>query len=116
MRGSVVRWRGLAVDGRLLDDVRRPLTVEPEQKGERRAQVAFDANPQLAMSYHIPAYGHRDGPALQMLGSLLSDGRTSRLYTAITQKGLGTANADGGTGRYPNVFGISAVPRQPRRR
>src|SRR5207237_3240377 len=48
-----------------------------------------------------------------ILGNLLSDGRTSRLYEAITQKGLGQAGADGGTGPYPNVFGVSGTPRQP---
>jgi predicted Zn-dependent peptidase len=93
----------------------RTLTVEPEQRGERRASVVFDASPQFGMTYHIPAYGHADAPALQMLGSLLSDGRTSRLYTAITQKGLGQASADGGSGQYPNVFGITGVPRDPPR-
>jgi predicted Zn-dependent peptidase len=91
----------------------RTLTVEPEQQGERRAEVVFDANPQLAMSYHIPALGHPDAPALEMLGMLLSEGRTSRLYRAITQKGLGTASADGGTGPQPNVFGVNGVPRHP---
>jgi predicted Zn-dependent peptidase len=89
------------------------LTIEPEQRGERRARVVFDASPQLSMAYHIPAYGHPDAPALQMLGSLLSDGRTSRFYRAITQKGLGQAGADGGTTQYPNLFGISGTPRQP---
>lgn len=91
----------------------RTLTLEPEQRGERRASVVFDASPQFGMTYHIPAYGHPDAPALQMLGALLSDGRTSRLYAAITQKGLGQASANGGTSQYPNVFGITGVPRRP---
>jgi len=91
----------------------RTLTVEPEQRGERRAEVEFDASPEISMAYHIPAIGHPDTPALEMLGNLLSDGRTSRLYEAITQKGLGQASADGGTGPYPNVFGVTGTPRQP---
>jgi predicted Zn-dependent peptidase len=91
----------------------QPLTVEPEQRGERRTTVVFDANPQLSIAYHIPAVGNPDAPALEMLGELLSTGRTSRFYTAITQKGLGTASADGGTGPYPNLFGITGVPQQP---
>jgi predicted Zn-dependent peptidase len=91
----------------------QPLTIEPEQHGERRAQVVFDANPQFSMAYHIPALGHPDAPALEMLGDLLSGGRTSRFYTAITQKGLGQASADGGTGPYPNIFGIVGIPQQP---
>jgi predicted Zn-dependent peptidase len=91
----------------------RTLTVEPDQRGERRASVVYDASPQFGMAFHIPAYGHPDAPALQMLGALLADGRTSRFYTAITQKGLGQASADGGSGQYPNVLGISGVPRRP---
>jgi predicted Zn-dependent peptidase len=91
----------------------RTLTIEPEQRGERRAEVVFDASPEISMAYHIPAVGHPDAPALEMLGNLLSDGRTSRFYEAITQKGLGQASADGGTGPYPNVFGVSGTPRQP---
>jgi predicted Zn-dependent peptidase len=90
-----------------------PLTIEPEQHGERRATVVFDANPQFSMAYHIPAIGNPDAPALEMLGDLLSSGRTSRFYTAITQKGLGQASADGGTGPYPNLFGIVGIPQQP---
>jgi predicted Zn-dependent peptidase len=91
----------------------QPLTVEPEQHGERRATVVFEASPQLSMVYHIPAIDHPDAPALQVLGDILSDGRTSRLYLAITQKGLGQAGANGETGPFPNVFGINATPRQP---
>jgi predicted Zn-dependent peptidase len=91
----------------------RTLTVEPEQHGERRAEVEFDASPQLQMAYHIPAVGHPDAPALELLGDLLADGRTSRLYKAITLKGLGQAGANGSTGPLPNVFGVSGQPRQP---
>jgi len=91
----------------------QPVTIEPEQHGERRATVVFDANPQFSMAYHIPAIGHPDAPALEMLGDLLSSGRTSRFYAAITQKGLGQASADGGTGPYPNLFGIAGIPQQP---
>ena len=91
----------------------QPVTIEPEQHGERRATVVFDANPQFSMAYHIPAIGHADAPALEMLGDLLSSGRTSRFYAAITQKGLGQASADGGTGPYPNLFGIAGIPQQP---
>jgi predicted Zn-dependent peptidase len=90
-----------------------PLTIEPEQRGERRATVTFDANPQFSVAYHIPAIGNPDAPALEMLANLLSSGRTSRFYTAITQKGLGQASADGGTGPYPNLFGIAGNPQQP---
>ena len=36
----------------------RPLvTVEPPQRGERRVEVEFDAEPSLAIGYHKPAIG-----------------------------------------------------------
>ena len=36
-------------------------TVEPEQRGERRVRVEFDAEPQIMIAYHRPGLGHPDG-------------------------------------------------------
>jgi predicted Zn-dependent peptidase len=100
----------------------RTLPIEPPQHGERRITVRFDASPALQIGYPIPAIGHPDAPALEVVGNLLSGvrggggrggSRTTRFFQAITQKGLGQASADGGTGPYPNVFGITATPRRP---
>lgn len=56
-------------------------TVEPPQRGERRVNVVKAAQlPQQFVSYHIPNSAHSDIAALEVLGTILSHGRSSRLY------------------------------------
>jgi zinc protease len=56
-------------------------TVEPLQRGERRVTVVKAAQlPQQFVSYHIPNSAHADFPALEVLGAVLTEGRSSRLY------------------------------------
>ncbi len=90
-------------------------TVEPEQKGERRVEIEFEANPYIAISYHIPAVGHPDLYALDILSSLLSEGRTARLYKSLIEdKRIAVmAHAYNGIGKYPDTFTFIAVPRAP---
>jgi predicted Zn-dependent peptidase len=62
-------------------DIPRNPTEEPEQRGERRTVVYMDVRgPLLAAAWHAPPTGHDDGPALDVLSQILSDGRSSRLY------------------------------------
>ncbi len=90
-------------------------TVEPEQKGERRVEIEFESNPYIAISYHIPAVGHPDLYALDVVSSLLSDGRTSRLYKAmIEDKRIAVmAHAYDEISKYPDTFTFLAAPRAP---
>lgn len=90
-------------------------TVEPEQKGERRVEIEFESNPYIAISYHIPAIGHPDLYALDIVSSLLSDGRTARLYKSLIEdKRIAVmAHAYSGIGKYPDTFTFIAVPRAP---
>ncbi|MBU1651823.1 insulinase family protein, partial [bacterium] len=56
-------------------------TVEPLQRGERRAYVHRKAQlPMLLAGYHIPDISHEDMPALQVASSILSAGESSRIY------------------------------------
>jgi zinc protease len=56
-------------------------TVEPPQQGERRATVVKPAQlPEQFVSYHIPNSRHADLPPLEVLGAILTHGRSSRLY------------------------------------
>ncbi|MBI2557526.1 MAG: insulinase family protein, partial [Planctomycetes bacterium] len=93
----------------------RVKTVEPEQKGERRVEVEFESNPYIAISYHIPGIGHPDLYALDVLSSLFSDGRTSRLYKSlIEEKRIAVmAHAYDQIGKYPDTFTFIAAPRAP---
>ena len=63
--------------------VRSP-TVEPIQRGERRATIEFDVKtPIVFAAWHAPATGHEDGPSLDVAGQILSGGRSSRLYRSL---------------------------------
>ena len=90
-------------------------TIEPKQKGEKRVYVEYDANPQLAVAYHIPAIGHPDQYVLDVIESLITRGRTSRLYKGlIDEKRIAvSANAYSGPSKYPGVFLIFLKPRHP---
>jgi len=92
------------------------LTQEPEQRGERRARVAFDAEPQVWVSWPVVDAFHDDRPALEMLSSILSGGRTSRLQRRMVQEDrIATyVTSSVGPGQlYPGHFGILMVPRAP---
>lgn len=93
------------------------VTVEPLQKGERRVEVEFEAEPILLMGYHKPPLGHPDDFVFDVLDSVLSEGVTSRLYrTLVRDKRLalsvGTDSGFPGL-RDPNLFMISAAPLAP---
>ena len=69
----------------------RPVvTRDPEQTGERRVEVEYDANPVADISWHVPQIGHPDLAALEVAANILSSGRTSRFYKNIREKKLGT--------------------------
>ena len=91
--------------------------LEPPQEGERRVHIEFDAKPLLTMAFHKPGAGHPDEMIFDMIDSLLSDGRTSRLYKhLVTQKQIAlTVSTDASTpgAKYPDLFTVSAAPRAP---
>jgi predicted Zn-dependent peptidase len=63
---------------------RKVHTIEPEQLGEKRVFVKREVpNPYLMISYHVPETGTEDYYALDLLKSILSQGRSSRLYSSI---------------------------------
>jgi predicted Zn-dependent peptidase len=90
-------------------------TVEPEQVGERRIFVEYDANPMFAVSYHTPVVGHEDTYALEVISSILSHGRTSRLYKSmVEEKRIAvSARAYAGIAKYPETFTFYLTPRHP---
>ncbi|HQO35995.1 MAG TPA: pitrilysin family protein [bacterium] len=90
-------------------------TVEPEQRGERRVEVEFDAEPMVFLGYHKPAIDSPDQYVLDILESLLSEGRTSRLYRSLVlEKQIAVeAKAYGGPDKYPGLFIFVLVPRSP---
>ncbi len=96
----------------------KPLkTIEPEQKGPRKTTVYFKAQPQILIGYHKPTLPEYDDYVFDVIYSILSEGRTSRLYTSLVKEkklvfGINTIQGLPGA-RYDNLFVFYAVPRYP---
>ncbi|SYZ74556.1 Peptidase M16 domain protein [Candidatus Zixiibacteriota bacterium] len=58
-------------------------TVEPPQPGERRVDAELDGSPTIYIAYHAVAFNSSEQAPFQVIGRLLGDGRTSRLYKAL---------------------------------
>lgn len=105
--------------GRIPGSKSRPAAIpaEPPQTGERKVEVLFDANPSMIIGYHKPTAPAFDDYVFDVLETILSKGRTSRLYSKLV---LQMQVADSITvhnglpaSRYPNLFAIFASPRHP---
>ena len=93
------------------------VTVEPPQRGERRVEVEFDAEPSVAIGFHKPGLGHPDDYVFDVIDELLTDGRTSRLYSKLVRDSRLAASVDSDA-NYPgvrsaNLFVLSATPLAP---
>jgi zinc protease len=87
----------------------RPVvTVEPEQRGERRVVVRRPgAAGMVQLAFHSPAANHPDHYALYVIESVLGSGRTSRLYQALVDKHIAvSAEAYNLTSRDPSLFAV----------
>ena len=87
--------------------------AEPEQRGEKYIALRKEAEvPYIVMAYHVPSFPHDDSFALDILSSVLSAGKSSRLYKSLTyEKKLALSSyADyGGTHKYPFLFSVGAT-------
>ena len=86
--------------------------VEPPQTGERRVTVQKDvATPYLLIGYRTPEARHEDFYALNILSSILSSGKSSRLYSSLVdEKQLATQVFTGyGESFDPTLFQVYAV-------
>lgn len=91
------------------------ITVEPEQKGERRVAVEFDANAQVGIAFHKEAMTHPDQPVFDVLAQILSSGRTSRLYQKLVEELQIAVDIWSGDleSKYPDLYFIFVEPRAP---
>jgi predicted Zn-dependent peptidase len=94
-----------------------PATVEPEQRGERRVEVEFDAEPTLVIGYHKPGLGHPDDDVFDVIDAVLSDGLTSRLHQKLVREQRLAASVSSDANfpgvRAPNLFIFTATPLAP---
>ena len=93
------------------------IPVEPQQKEERRVMVEFDANPMMIIGFHKPNAPAREDYVLDVLDTILTGGRTSRLFKKLVTdsqiaKSVSSVNGLPAT-RYPNLFTIFSQPRHP---
>jgi predicted Zn-dependent peptidase len=64
-----------------------PILSEPEQRGERRAEVHYPAeNVSIDIGYKAPSVASPDVPVLDVLSSILGDGESSRLHQALVYR------------------------------
>lgn len=91
-------------------------TREPDQRGERRFTIHEQSQPFLLMGYHTVAQDHPDFDDLQLLGAVISSGRTSRLYRRMVedeQLALAVQALNGFPGtKFETMFLTLAVPNQ----
>ena len=88
-------------------------TVEPPQRGERRVAIRRSGSlPMALIAWKAPAALHPDTYALDVLAGVLGEGRTSRLYQALVEKGV-ASRVDAGSPslRDPFLFYVSATAR-----
>jgi len=89
-------------------------TEEPPQSGPRRVTVERPGQlGNVIIAYKIPAARHADLPAIEVLGSILSDGKGSRLYPALVDKSLALGSEAGAYRLHdPGLF-IASVALAP---
>jgi predicted Zn-dependent peptidase len=94
-----------------------PITEEPVQSGERRIEVLFAADPKLILGYHKPPPPDFSDYVFDLIESLLTRGRTARLYKILVEekrlaKSIQAHNGLPGA-RYANQFIFFATPLNP---
>jgi predicted Zn-dependent peptidase len=88
--------------------------TEPKQTAERRTSIEdpLARLPRLDMAYHVPPSSSPDYDALTVLSSILSSGRSSRLYESIVRQQQLAASVFAGVGetRGPGLFSVTGTP------
>ncbi|HVN83684.1 MAG TPA: pitrilysin family protein [Candidatus Binatia bacterium] len=89
-------------------------SVEPAQQGERRAVLRREAQlPFIGIAYHVPNLHDDDAPALDVLESVLSGGRSARLHQELVYGKRLTRDVGADysyTSRDPGLFVLYAQP------
>lgn len=89
-------------------------TIEPAQRGERRFTIEGTSQPIMLIGYHVVSDSHEDFEALNLLGNIISNGRTSVLYKKLVDEEklalqVGAFNGFPGS-RFSSLFLTLAVP------
>ncbi len=93
-----------------------PVTaVEPPQIDDRRSVVRKQGAqlPMINIAWHVPSHASADAPALELLSTLLSSGRASRLYQKLVYEKRMALGAGGDYSYFfldPSLFWFYATP------
>ncbi len=89
-------------------------TIEPTQHAERSVVLRDQAQPVYMEGYHRPNYLNPDDNVYDVIASILSNGRTGRLYrTLVRDQGVAAsagADSDYPAVKYPPLFYLEATP------
>src|SRR6184192_2399104 len=88
------------------------IPAEPPQLGRREVHQEFATElTHLSLAWHIPEVTNPDVPALDLLATILGDGRRSRLYRRVREEaGLAfSISAFSYTPGDPGLFGVDAT-------
>ncbi|HEX8311799.1 MAG TPA: pitrilysin family protein, partial [Chthoniobacteraceae bacterium] len=88
------------------------IPAEPPQIGRREAHHEFATElTRLHVAWHVPALTHPDIPALDLLGTILGGGRSSRLYLRLREelKLVHSIDAWCYAPAHPGLFGVDAI-------
>ena len=92
----------------------RVRTEEPAQEVERRVGVESPSQPLLVIGYKRPDQNHKDDPVFDVIGSILSSGRTGMLYKEMVRdKKISLAAMAAPAfpqAKYPSLFLLFLVP------
>ncbi|WP_427157961.1 M16 family metallopeptidase [Aliinostoc sp. HNIBRCY26] len=84
------------------------IPVEPKQTQTREVTLELPSQPWYLEGYHRPAGTHPDNAVYEIIGGLLSNGRTSRLYKSLVEQKRVALTAQGFSGfpgdKYPNLM------------
>ena len=90
------------------------LAIEPTPNGERRVSVKRQAElPIVYMAWHVPNHRSDDSVALEVLSTILSGGRASRLYRDLVYQRQLALEAGGDNSYFsidPSLFWFWATP------
>ena len=89
-------------------------TVEPPQIAEKEVVLVDPSQPFYVEGYHKPGALDPDDAVYDVVGDLMTSGRTSRLYRALVRDKKVAVDAAGFNGfpgqKYPNLFVFYGIP------
>jgi predicted Zn-dependent peptidase len=92
------------------------VTAQLPQNAERRVVLQDPSQPFYLEGYQRPSYRDKDDPVYSVISSVMSQGRTSRLYRALVRDKAIAIEAEGFSGfpgdKYRNLYAFYAVPSQ----